>query len=806
MTQNRRTFLRALGAGSIGTAAVSGPAVGQSSEITVEGGGSDIWNDADEFHYYFTDVGANFDAAVRVDSVEDTDEYAKAGLMLRESLDADAKNVMARTTPDHTTLQWRPTAGGDSTSLTSDAGEGESELDGGTIDAAWQRLVRNGDTIRAYASEDGTNWTLVAELSLSFGESAFLGLAVTSHNTGTLCEATFSNLAGVAPVESRDVGDVDVAGSASGRSSGETGPLIVTGSATDVTSSSATVSSTVSSLGGASSVTVAVEYRESGGSWTTSAPDTVTEPGAVDVALTGLSPETDYEYRAVAEASDGGSDSGAIASFTTPEVDTNPSVTTGAVVDTASSSATLSGTLEALGGQAAEALVSFEYRETGAEAWNASGGRSLSEPGEFETTIYGLASETEYEFRAIVEADDGDTDAGSTATFSTTAATGTGGGSHFDLEDGFADADWFDDSVEVIKVGADFDEIEAAFTKDSKRLIVFEESGVIDLAGADLSITYGDCWVAGQTAPSPGITFINGMVQVEQDNTVVEHIRVLRGDRSGGEGTDPMNSRDGANNVIFNHCSVFWGRDENMSIGYDSTDTTIANCMIAEGLEDPEENSNGTLVGDGADNVAILGTIYAKNNDRNPRLKSGTRTVVVNGLNFYHDKAIWIDDGAEAAVVGNAYIHRFSFRDPLVFGDGSVYMDDNYVADPPLDGRPFSDVGTSLDSPPLWPSGLEALPAGDVESHNKTFAGARPADRISQEEKIVQQITDRWGSLDVDPNEENAGLSDIPDSVAEAGGYPDHGGTTHTLEVPDSGLREWLEGWAVAVEEGGSPP
>lgn len=224
--------------------------------------------------------------------------------------------------------------------------------------------------------------------------------------------------------------------------------------------------------------------------------------------------------------------------------------------------------------------------------------------------------------------------------------------------------------------------------------------------------------------------------------------------------------------------------------------------MIAEGLEDPEENSNGTLVGDGADNVAILGTIYAKNNDRNPRLKSDTRTVVVNGLNFYHDKAIWIDGSAEAAVVGNAYIHRFSFRDPIVFGDGSVYMADNYVADPSLDGRPFSDVGTELDSPPLWPGGLEALPAGDVESHNKTFAGARPADRIYQEEKVVTQITDRWGSLDVDPNEDNAGFSDIPDSAAEAGGYPDHGGTTHTLEVPDSGLRAWLEDWAQLVEVG----
>ncbi|WP_276255944.1 fibronectin type III domain-containing protein [Halomontanus rarus] len=429
-------------------------------------------------------------------------------------------------------------------------------------------------------------------------------------------------------------------------------------------------------------------------------------------------------------------------------------------------------------------------------------------------TVSGLDSDTSYE--ASVRAVDGAGNESGTATTTVTTAEGgsdptDGGspGSHFAPEDGFADTDWFDDSVEVIKVGANFDEIEAAFTKDSKRLIVFEESGVVDLQGADLSITYGDCWVAGQTAPSPGITFINGMVQVEQDNTVVQHIRILRGDRSGGEGTDPLNSRDGANNVIFDHCTSFWGRDENLSVGYDSNNTTLSNCLVAEGLEDPEENSNGTLVGDGADNVAILGTIYAKNNDRNPRLKSDTRTVVVNGLNFYHDKAIWIDGGAEASVVGNAYIHRFSFRDPLVFGDGSVHMEDNYVADPPLNGRPFADVGTELDSPPLWPSGLEALPAGDVESHNKTFAGARPADRIYQEQKVVDQITERWGTLDVDPNEDNAGFSDIPDSAEEAGGYPDHGGTTHTLEIPDAGLRDWLDYWSQQVVtggDGGGPP
>lgn len=546
MTQNRRTFLRVLGAGSIGTAVVSGPAIGQSSEITVEGGGSDIWNDADEFHYYFTDVGVNFDAAVRVDSVEDTDEYAKAGLMLRESLDADAKNVMARTTPDHTTLQWRPTAGGESTSLTSDAGEDESELDGGTIDAAWQRLVRTDDTIRAYASEDGTDWTLMAELSLPFGESAFFGLAVTSHNTGTLCEAAFSSLSGVGPVESQDVGDVDVPGSASGSSSGETGPLIVTGSATDITSSSVTLSSSLPSLGGATSTDISIEYRESGGSWTMSTTETVTEPGAVDVDLTGLSPETDYEYRAVAEASDGESDNGTIVSFTTLEEDTDPSVTTGTAVDTVSSSATLSGTLEAIGGQADQALVSFEYRETGGDDWQESGSRTLSEPGEFETTIYGLSPETDYEFRAVVEAADGDTDTGSTATFSTTAGTGADGGSHFDLEDGFADVDWFDDDVQVITITElDAGTIEDAFQTEGPRLIVFEVSGVLNLENQELEITEPYCWVAGQTAPSPGVTFTNGFVQADASNVVLEHVRVFRGDESGGEGTDPMNSADG---------------------------------------------------------------------------------------------------------------------------------------------------------------------------------------------------------------------------------------------------------------------
>ncbi|SEQ73351.1 Regulation of enolase protein 1, concanavalin A-like superfamily [Natrinema salaciae] len=191
------------------------PRTGGSGPYTVEGAGADIWGSADAFHYYSTSVTGDFDLSVRVDDVENTDEYAKAGLMIRGSMDAGAKNAMIRRTPSATSVQWRPTAGGETVSLTSGAA-GESEVAGGTTDHAWQRLVRSGNTVRAYTSADGERWQLLAEFPLSFSSSVRVGLAVTSHASGTRCVATFDELVGIDPSRSDDVGAVDVPGTASG--------------------------------------------------------------------------------------------------------------------------------------------------------------------------------------------------------------------------------------------------------------------------------------------------------------------------------------------------------------------------------------------------------------------------------------------------------------------------------------------------------------------------------------------------------------------------------------------------------------
>ena len=54
------------------------------------GGGVDIWDKADQFHFVFTDMSGDFDVAVRVESFTQAHLYSKAGLMIRESLESRA--------------------------------------------------------------------------------------------------------------------------------------------------------------------------------------------------------------------------------------------------------------------------------------------------------------------------------------------------------------------------------------------------------------------------------------------------------------------------------------------------------------------------------------------------------------------------------------------------------------------------------------------------------------------------------------------------------------------------------------------
>ncbi|MFC6767189.1 RICIN domain-containing protein [Natrinema soli] len=383
----------------------------------------------------------------------------------------------------------------------------------------------------------------------------------------------------------------------------------------------------------------------------------------------------------------------------------------------------------------------------------------------------------------------------------------TDGGSQYGLDDGFSDTSWLEsEDVRVITITEPTrSAVEDAFQTSGPRLIVFETSGTIDLGNRALQITEDKCWVAGQTAPSPGITFVKGMLQVDANDCVVQHVRSRIGPGNGSiQGNDALNTQDGTRNNVIDHVSASWGVDECLSVGYDTQDTTVTNCLIYEGLWNPygdeADHNFGTLVGDGASNVTLAGNVWAKCRGRLPRLKNDTETVVVNNLTYFFDESANADGSAVTSFVGNVYTGLTDTGDPVLEGTPTAYHRDNVTADPALDGQSFAEV-PSTSSPPVWPSGLSELPSGDVERHNLANAGARPADRTGNDRRIIQEIGDRAGNDRLgSPYDYWVGHHD------EVGGYPQLPVNTHSLSVPDSGLRDWLAEWASAVEVGGSPP
>jgi hypothetical protein len=155
---------------------------------TVEGAGADIWNGADAFRFVYQTLPGDGTITARVASLENTHASAKAGVMMRESVAAGSKNVMALLTPATANgyrFQARTTTGGTTSRPTSGTGAAPR----------WLRLTRSGNSFTAFSSANGTSWTsLGPAVSISMQTTILVGLAVTSHNTASLATAVFDNL------------------------------------------------------------------------------------------------------------------------------------------------------------------------------------------------------------------------------------------------------------------------------------------------------------------------------------------------------------------------------------------------------------------------------------------------------------------------------------------------------------------------------------------------------------------------------------------------------------------------------------
>ena len=189
--------------------------------------------------------------------------------------------------------------------------------------------------------------------------------------------------------------------------------------------------------------------------------------------------------------------------------------------------------------------------------------------------------------------------------------------------------------------------LRAAVAQTGPRIIVFEVGGIIDLGRSVLEIKEPYVTIAGQTAPSPGITIIRGGVDVKGHDVVMRHIRV----RTGVDGQAHLSgweadafSTVAAHDVIVDHCTFGWAIDENMSASgprfnggdtvaewrkHTSYNVTFSNNLAAEGLANAShpkgEHSKGSLIHDNATGIMFYRNVWAHNVERSPLLKGGVQ-------------------------------------------------------------------------------------------------------------------------------------------------------------------------------------
>jgi hypothetical protein len=169
----------------VGTAGVPGSVTCSNGVFSVIGSGADIWGTADACQFDYVPVTGNCTLIARIASVQNTDPWSKAGVMVRESLNANAANAFIAVTPGNgVTWQTRSSTGGATVNAPT----------AGLAAPYWVKLMRNGNTFTGYRSPDGVTWTPQGTNTFTMATNAYAGLALTSHNNSLLCTAALDHV------------------------------------------------------------------------------------------------------------------------------------------------------------------------------------------------------------------------------------------------------------------------------------------------------------------------------------------------------------------------------------------------------------------------------------------------------------------------------------------------------------------------------------------------------------------------------------------------------------------------------------
>ncbi len=317
--------------------------------------------------------------------------------------------------------------------------------------------------------------------------------------------------------------------------------------------------------------------------------------------------------------------------------------------------------------------------------------------------------------------------------------------------------------------------LRAAVEAEGPRIVVFETAGVIWLR-SDLEISDPYITIAGQTAPSPGITIRGAGLSVQTHNVVIQHISIRPGssrDPEVNRNRDALSisscadCRQPTQDVRVENVSASWAVDEVIGLwGATLNRVTIRNSIIAEALHEAGHpkggHSMGLLIGARVQSVLVAGNLFASNMRRNPVISAGASAMVANNLIYNPGRAaIHFYPGAQirASVIGNVLVDGPSTKSSMKMlevpgsfsirsADALIYVNDNYrLRDTAFIPENAHD-GFSVITYPIVRSGSWQIgQAHTVRQRTIGSAGSRPQDRNVFDRQLLREFKEGKGTI-----------------------------------------------------------
>lgn len=234
------------------------------------------------------------------------------------------------------------------------------------------------------------------------------------------------------------------------------------------------------------------------------------------------------------------------------------------------------------------------------------------------------------------------------------------------------------------------------------RLVVFDIAGTIDLG--DLKISNSYLTIDGSTAPEPGITLTNvGRLVLEATNNIPVHDVIVNNIRAIGRGgsieANDLWELDGSSgapvhNVILDHLTMQAAGDGNVDIYGDVYNVTLSNSLITDSIQGHHFSQASGL----RERISIYGNVYARLNERQPRIRYNTRQLDYVGNVIYGWG--WFEGGAAGMHidVGNG--------DPSANVENNTYLYVSGLSGNQDEGLKIDDLsGSWFFANNTWPSG-----------------------------------------------------------------------------------------------------